>query len=168
MHLSELLMDNSMLHIILAPIQRFLQLLARIAPGATTLRVWLHRCRGVKLGKNVWIGYDAILETSSPHLVKIDDEAVIGIRSMLIAHFRESQGITISKGAVIGPGVIVMPNVTIGEGAVVAAGSVVTTSVPPMTLVQGNPAKPVAKIGVLLGRETPAMEFVSNLKPIRR
>ena len=40
-----------------------------------------------------------------------------------------------------------LPNVVIGRGSVVAAGSVVTTSVPPMTLVQGNPAKPVAQVG---------------------
>lgn len=35
----------------------------------------------------------------------------------------------------------IMPGVTIGEGAIVAAGSVVTKSVPPFTIVGGNPAK---------------------------
>src|SRR2546426_4527038 len=45
-------------------------------------------------------------------------------RSMLIAHFRGSVGITIKDQAFIGPGAIVLPDVTIGRGAVVTAGSV--------------------------------------------
>ena len=43
---------------------RILQVLARVAPGATTTRVHLNRWRGVNIGKDVWIGYDAIIETS--------------------------------------------------------------------------------------------------------
>ena len=71
-----------------------------------------------------------------------------GIRSIIIAHFRGwERPVVIEEGAFLGPGVIVLPNVVIGRGSVVAAGSVVTTSVPPMTLVQGNPAKPVAQVG---------------------
>jgi len=40
---------------------RVFQLLAHFAPGARSVRVWLHRQRGVKMGKNVWIGYDVVL-----------------------------------------------------------------------------------------------------------
>src|SRR5271165_2339470 len=123
---------------------RLLQLAARVAPGATTLRVLLHRWRGVRIGKRVWIGYDAVIETSRPQLVTIGDDAVIGIRATLLAHFREVRGLTIGPRSSIGPGAIIMPGVTIGEGAVVTAGSVVTRSVPPMTVVQGNPARAVA------------------------
>ena len=146
---------------------RFLQLLARNAPGATSLRVWLNRRRGVKLGKNVWIGYDAIIETSYPHLVTIGDDASIGIRAIIIAHFREVQGVIIEHGAFIGPGVIIMPGVTVGHGAVVTAGSVVTQSIPPMTLAQGNPAKPIARIGVAMTLKITVREFSKNLKALR-
>jgi acetyltransferase-like isoleucine patch superfamily enzyme len=146
---------------------RTLQFLARNSPGAMTLRVWLHRLRGVKIGKRVWIGYDAIIETSSPYLVEIKDDAVVGIRATIIAHFRESQGVVIEEGAVVGPGAMVMPNVKIGKGAVVTAGSVVTRSVPPMTLVQGNPAQLIAKVGVMLGPNTSLHEFSTHLKPLR-
>jgi acetyltransferase-like isoleucine patch superfamily enzyme len=152
---------------VFAPFIRMLQLLARNGPGATTLRVWLHRWRGVKIGKRVWIGYDAIIETSYPYLVEIQDDAVVGIRTTIIAHFRESQGVVIKEGAVLGPGVMVLPNVTIGKGAVVTAGSVVTRSVPPMTLVQGNPAKAIAKVGIMLGRKTSLKEFSIHLQPLR-
>ena len=37
----------------------------------------LNRWRGVEIGKNVWIGYDVILETSCPQLVTIRDGAAI-------------------------------------------------------------------------------------------
>lgn len=146
---------------------RMLQFLARYGPGAMTLRVWLHRLRGVKIGKRVWIGYDAIIETSCPYLVEIRDDAVVGIRSTIIAHFREYKGVVLEEGAVLGPGAMVLPNVKIGKGAVVTAGSVVTCSVPPMTLVQGNPARPVAQVGVKLGMNTSMREFSTHLKPLR-
>jgi acetyltransferase-like isoleucine patch superfamily enzyme len=142
---------------------RILQILARISPGATSIRVWLHRWRGVKMGKRVWIGYDAIIETEHPYLVEIRDDAVVGIRATIIAHFRESKGVIIEEGAVLGPGV---PGVTVGKGAVVAAGSVVTRSVPPMTMVQGNPAKPIAKIGQMLTRSTTLKAFSTSLRPL--
>jgi acetyltransferase-like isoleucine patch superfamily enzyme len=146
---------------------RCLQFLARNLPGAEGLRVTLNRWRGVRIGQRVWIGYDAIIETAYPQLVKIGDEAAIGIGAIIIAHHRELQGVTIEDGASIGPGAIIMPNVTIGRGAIVTAGSVVTCSVPPMTLVQGNPAKPVAKLGIPLKMGTSIKEFSKHLKPIR-
>lgn len=146
---------------------RVLQLLARFGPGATTLRVWLHRCRGVRIGKRVWIGYDAIIETAYPYLVEIQDDAAVGIRATIIAHFRELRGVVIEEGAFVGPGVIVMPNVRVGKGAVVTAGSVVTVSVAPMTVVQGNPAKPIAKAGIMLSPTTSLKQFSARLRPLR-
>ena len=86
---------------------------------------------------------------------------------MIIAHFRELRGVVIEEYAVLGPGVIILPNVIIGRGAIVTAGSVVTHSVPPMTVVQGNPARPIAKVGVMLDRDTSVRKFSANLKPIR-
>ena len=147
---------------------RICQHLARILPGARTLRVSLHRWRGVHIGKGVWIGYDVILDTSRPHLITIEDGASLSMRVMVIAHFRETRGVKIEQDAFIGPGVIILPNVTIGRGAVVTAGSVVTHSVPPMTLVQGNPAVPVAHCGIPLSSEVPLKEFSRRLKPLPR
>ena len=144
---------------------RVLQHLARIMPGARTLRVMLHRARGVQIGKGVWIGYDVILETSRPHLITIEDGSSISMRVTIIAHFRETQGVKIERDVFVGPGVIILPNVVIGQGAVVTAGSVVTQSVQPMTVVQGNPAVPVARCGVPLGPDTKLKEFSRRLRP---
>ena len=147
---------------------RILQLIAFHAPGAKSLRVRLHRWRGVKIGEGVWIGYQAILDTSRPHLISLGDNVIISIRAMLIAHFRGPEGITVEDDAFIGPGAIILPNVTIGRGAVVTAGSVVSSSVRPMTVVQGNPARPIATCGVTLGEKTTMGQFLHSLRPLER
>ena len=145
---------------------RILQILARVVPGATTARVRLNRWRGVNIGEDVWIGYDSIIETSHPHLVTIRDRAAIGIRATIIAHNREQQGVLIEEDAVLGPGAIVLPNVTIGRGAIVTAGSVVTKSVPPRTMVQGNPARVIARVEVPLGLNVSVKEFAKGLRSV--
>jgi serine acetyltransferase len=145
---------------------RILQLLARVLPGARSLRLALHRWRGVRIGKDVWIGYDVILDTSRPFLITLEDGCILGMRVTVVAHFRESTGVKIERDAFIGPGAIILPNVVIGRGSVVTAGSVVTRSVPPMTVVQGNPAVPVAKCGIPLGHDVMLKEFTRLLQPV--
>ena len=147
---------------------RIFQHLARILPGARSLRVSLHRARGVHIGKDVWIGYDVILDTSRPHLITIGDRASLSMRVTVIAHFRETLGVKIEEDAFVGPGAIILPNVTIGRGAVVTAGSVVTQSVPPLTIVQGNPAVPIAKCGIPLSAEVSVKEFSRRLRPLSK
>jgi acetyltransferase-like isoleucine patch superfamily enzyme len=157
---------------------RLLQHLARFMPGAYTFRVWCHRMRGITMGKNVWLGYDLILETEYPSWIWIGNNVEINMRSTFIAHFHginiQSKGpglekisIKIEDDVFIGPGVIVLPNVIIGRGAAVAAGSVVTRNVPPMALVQGNPAVPVAKCGIPLAGPGNYKEFLKKLKPYK-
>jgi acetyltransferase-like isoleucine patch superfamily enzyme len=55
--------------------------------------------------------------------------------------------VVIGRNVWIGIGSIVLRGVTIGDNSIVAAGSVVTKSVPPNTLVAGNPAVPIKEIG---------------------
>jgi acyl-CoA synthetase (AMP-forming)/AMP-acid ligase II/acetyltransferase-like isoleucine patch superfamily enzyme/acyl carrier protein len=154
---------------------RVFQYLALYAPGYKTTRVWLHRMRGVSIGENVSIGLSALIETAYPRLVSLGNNVSIGMRVVIIAHLRDSteqsrarheQTVRIEDDAYIGPGVIILPNVTIGQGAVVSAGSVVSRSVPPRTLVRGNPAVPIAHCGVSLGGGVSYEQFVRHLKPI--
>ena len=117
----------------------------------------------------MWIGYDVVLETSRPDLIAIGNNTVISVRAMLIAHFREREGIRIEEDVFIGPGAIILPGVTVGRGAVVTAGSVVAESVPPATMVQGNPARPVASCGAVLADEGVRLrQFYRSLRPLRR
>ena len=159
---------------------RALQVLALYAPGGDSTRVLLHRMRGVEIGERTWIGSDTLIEPSYPHRVVIGDRVAIGIRVLILAHFAhhgrnretsegaldERVSVRIEDDVFIGPGAIIMPNVTIGAGAVITAGSVVTRSVAPLTMVQGNPAKPIARCGVPLGLNTPIKEFYRRLTPI--
>jgi acetyltransferase-like isoleucine patch superfamily enzyme len=154
-------------HWLRGPLNRILQMLARSAPGAMTLRVMLHRARGVKIGKDVWIGYDVVLDTSCPDLITIEDGVAISMRATVIAHFKEFRGVKIQRDAFIGPGAMILPNVVIGEGAVVKAGSVVSQSVPPHTIVEGNPAVAVAKCTVPLALDTSMKEFARGVRPLR-
>jgi acetyltransferase-like isoleucine patch superfamily enzyme len=135
--------------------------------------------RGVTIGKNAWIGYDVVLDTEFPDWISMGDNVEINMRTTIIAHFRniplqlkaakeDRVTVTLEDNVFIGPGVIVLPNVTIGQGAAVAAGSVVTKNIPPMTLVQGNPAAPVAKLGVPLAGNVDYKEFLQKLKPCKR
>lgn len=157
---------------------RLLQGLAQFAPGAFTWRVRLHRWRGVRIGTGVDIGSDVLIETAYPQWVSIGNNVHIGIRCTILAHLhglppnkKDQEGyvsVRIEEDVYIGPGVIVLPNVTIGRGAVVTAGSVVTRSISPMTMVQGNPAEPIAECGIPLLWHTPLKEFFRKLKPLPR
>jgi acetyltransferase-like isoleucine patch superfamily enzyme len=131
----------------------------------------------VRIGEGVAIGQEALLETAKPGRIVIGDRASIGIRVTIIAHMHgyvegdtsqddDRPSVVIGDEAFVGPGSIVLPNVTIGRGAVVMAGSVVTRSVPPMTVVRGNPAEPIARCGIPMLLETPMKEFFRSLRPL--
>jgi len=159
---------------------RILQILARFGPGPRTLRVRLHRWRGVKMGTGVHISSDVLIETAYPHWVSVGNAVQIGVRTTIMAHIHalpprtnkyENEkyvSVRIEDDVNIGAGVIVLPNVTIGRGAVVTAGSVVTSSVPPLTMVRGNPARPIARCGIPLTWDTPLKEFLQKLRPIQK
>lgn len=123
------------------------------------LRVLIYKIMGVKIGKNVFIGLDCILDSSFPELITIEDNVVTSFRIMLICHgiSSESAGtiqktnnrvvsaITLKEGCYIGAGAIILPGVTIGRNAIVAAGAVVTKDVGDNTTVAGVPAKVISK-----------------------
>jgi acetyltransferase-like isoleucine patch superfamily enzyme len=146
---------------------RILAHLALFVPGAKTLRVLLHRWRGVKIGNGVWIGYEVMLENAYPTLIQVGNNVTISIRATIIAHFREQSGVWIGDDVFIGPCSCILPGVRIGKGAVVTAGSVVSSNVAPNTVVQGNPAKPVARCAVPLLENVSLKEFQQGLRPLR-
>src|SRR3972149_9320392 len=72
---------------------RILQMIALYIPGATTIRPFLHRLRGVHIGNNCFIGTDVLIETEHPEKIYLDSNVAISVRAVFIAHFRGGLGI---------------------------------------------------------------------------
>lgn|SRR5450759_51466 len=151
---------------------RLAHVLARSLPGSTGVRPFLHRLRGVKIGRNVFIGDDVYLENEYPEAVEIHEGAQIGIRAILLAHTRGPGHLIVEKDAYIGPNVVVAASggqtLRIGEGAVISAGVVVTTNVAPRMFVVNTAAKAVAEARIPLARAESVEEFTRGLVPIKR
>jgi acetyltransferase-like isoleucine patch superfamily enzyme len=133
---------------------RLLSRIAFLCPGGFGLRPWLHRCRGVKIGKNVWISEYVYIDEDRPENVTIGENVSIGLRATIIAHFYWRQNepekkigkVIIEKNAYIGPHCVILPNVTVGEGSVIMAGTVVSRNVPPHVM-YGHPSpSPIARV----------------------
>lgn len=95
----------------------------------------------IKTGVSIWNG------------VTIEDDVFIGPGVVFCndmyprsKHYKQPETTILEKGCSIGGGSVILPSLTIGAGAMVGAGSVVTRSVPPNTLVFGNPARIIRQI----------------------
>lgn len=151
---------------------RILHLLARLLPGCKTVRPFLHRLRGVKIGKDVFIGDDVYLENEHPDAVEIGDGVHIGVRAIILAHTRGSGRIIIEKDAFIGVNTVIATSgqktLRIGEAAVIGAGVVITRDVPARAFIANEQAQPVANVGIPLTKAETLEEFVRGLSPIKR
>ena len=117
---------------------------------------------GVNVGDNCLISTKQW--STEPYLVTIGNNVQITNNVMILTHgggnsvrklipnFDVFGKVIIEDWAYIGANSIILPGVTIGEGALVAAGSVVTKSVPPYTLVAGNPARIICNIDEYIER----------------
>jgi acetyltransferase-like isoleucine patch superfamily enzyme len=150
---------------------RVLHQLARNLPGATSVRPFLHRLRGVSVGKGVFIADDVYLENEYPEAVEIHDGAQISVRAIIMAHTRGVGRIVIGKDAYVGPNSVVITSggrlLTIGEGAVIGAAVVVNGNVAPHTFVANESARPVAKVRVPLATAETMEDFIRGLMPVR-
>jgi acetyltransferase-like isoleucine patch superfamily enzyme len=114
--------------------------------------------KNVRIGSNCAINHDVFI--IGAHGIDIGDDVVLSARVMLIdagldpASFGTpaerryvDRPIRIGRGTWIGAGAMILPGVTVGERSVVGAGSVVTRDVPALSVVAGNPARVIRKIG---------------------
>lgn len=110
---------------------------------------------GAQVGKHCLISSKNF--GTEPYLISIGDNVQIthgvsihchgggNIMRRTIPDFDAFGKVIIQDWAYIGAYSQIMPGVTIGEGAIIAAGSIVTKSVPPYTIVGGNPARTIGK-----------------------
>jgi acetyltransferase-like isoleucine patch superfamily enzyme len=151
---------------------RILGMLARFAPGATSLRPFLHRLRGVRITGRVFIGDDVYVENEYPECIELHDGAQICLRSILIAHTHGSGRIIIGKDAFIGANCVLTASpgetLTVGDGAVIVTSSVIASDVPALTLFGNEKAKPLATVTVPLAMGTSYENFLFGIRPLRR
>ena len=135
-------------------------LLAYACPN-NKLRQWMHRRRGVHIGKNVYLGMFCFLDNLHPEYIYIEDNASVNAGTMILTHFNpmkryaavfqaQMAPVLIKEGAIVAVRSTIMPGVCIGKNAVVSAGSVVDKDVADCTIVKGNPMKVVADISALI------------------
>jgi acetyltransferase-like isoleucine patch superfamily enzyme len=124
---------------------------------SNALRIKAQRAKGVKIGANVYLGYDVNIDTAYPELVEIEDHARIGIGVIILAHSRPADAwmkhlgeqvapVRIRRHASLYAGAIVMPGVTVGEYAIVREGAVVLDDVPACAMVSGAPARVIEQL----------------------
>lgn len=93
--------------------------------------VWIEASEQVTIGKNVGIGHQVMICTSTHEMGPAERRAGAAY----------AKPVTIGDGVWIGARATILPGVTIGEGAIVAAGAVVAKDVASNTMVGGVPAK---------------------------
>jgi acetyltransferase-like isoleucine patch superfamily enzyme len=92
-------------------------------------------CEGVEIEDHVFVGHGVtFINDRYPSAVNADGELQTTADWTVVPT-------VVRKGASIGSGSTILCGIEIGEGAIVGAGSVVTKSVPPRTIVAGNPAQ---------------------------
>ncbi len=157
-------------------LKRLLGKLAMVAPGGDTVRPWLHKMRGVHIGKNVWISQYVYIDEIYPERVVIKDNVVIGLRCSIFSHFylgryshdKKVGNVVIEKDVFVGPNCTILQGVTIGEGAVVVAGSVVSKNGPRGVLYGASPSGPLARIThpLVAGGKVDYENFLFGLKKL--
>ena len=97
-------------------------------------------CEGVTVEDEVFIGHGVkFINDKYPRATREDG------RLQTDEDWTVEQTI-VRRGASVGTGATILGGVEIGERAIVGAGSVVTRSVPPNSIVAGNPAKVIKEV----------------------
>ena len=132
----------------------------------------LHRARGVKVARNVFIGEEVYLDNEYPDCIEIQEGAQINIRVTIIAHTRGPGKVVVGKNAFVGASTIIACGegrlISIGDGAVIGPGSAVTKSVPPHLYVASQPPQPLAWVGVPMTIKGSIELFRAGLRPLKK
>lgn len=127
-------------------VRNFLCIYAAKYSPSLALKCVLYRLTGMRVGKHVSVGLGVVFDIFYPHLITIEDNAVIGYASTVLAHeflVREwrTGPVLIGRDVMIGANSTVLAGVTIGDGATVSAMTLVNRHVPAGAMVGGVPGR---------------------------
>jgi acetyltransferase-like isoleucine patch superfamily enzyme len=154
----------------------FFNILAFVGPGGETLRPWLHRVRGVRVERHVWISHFVYIDDLHPEEISIGDDCTIGLSTSIFAHlywgFKKPQGngrVVIEKDVFVGPHCVILPNFRIGEGAVIKVGAVASRNVSPHAFCGAPSAEPLgtATVPLTLDHRRMLIQKRQQLKPTK-
>jgi acetyltransferase-like isoleucine patch superfamily enzyme len=112
----------------------------------STLKGWILRRFGAKIGKNVFFSEGVWVDPTFPELITIEDKVLLGMHAKIFNHecrideFRAGK-VIIRSGAFIGGFAVLAPGVEIGENAVVSAFAVAAHDVPPGATLVAAPSR---------------------------
>ena len=111
-----------------------------------TLKRWIFRRLGMRLGRGVTIASGVTLDYFFPELIDIGENTIIGMDAMLLTHEfihdRFRSGTTrIGANCLVGANSTVLAGVTLGDGTTVSAMSLVHKGTPPGAFVGGVPIR---------------------------
>lgn len=119
--------------------------LVKILPSLS-LKRWLLRRTGMRVGKGAAVGLDVQFDIFFPELIELGENCVIGYGATILAHeylikeYRTGRT-RIGRNAVVGVNSTLLCGVDVGDGAIVAAGALVADDAPPGAAVGGVPAR---------------------------
>jgi acetyltransferase-like isoleucine patch superfamily enzyme len=121
------------------------------AMPSSTLKIWLYRLMGAKIGKDVFISPGVFIDAFYPRLIEIEDDVFLGTGCRLLTHeytadcFRAGR-VHIGKGSVVGGWSTVRCGVTLGKKVTTGLGSVVVNDIADNLTVGGIPARPLKSV----------------------
>ncbi len=129
-----------------------------LVKSTSAKKVKYFRELGMKIGENCQI--DTLGFSTEPYLIEIGDHVGIASGTLFITHdagimcFRDEfpeddvfGKIIVGNNVFIGSNCTILPNSTIGNNCIIGAGSVVRGNIPENSVICGNPATVIMKMG---------------------